>query len=203
MTKMKFCGLSRVEDIEAANEIGPDYVGFVFVPGSKRYVTPEQARSLKSLLRPGIVAVGVFGQEKVEVVAKLLEEGTIDVCQLHGGEDAAYRRDLRVLTSKPIVQAFLVRSEADVLAAECCDADYILLDSGAGSGKVFDWTLVRKVKRPYFLAGGLTSEQVAGALTELSPYALDVSSGIETDGRKDREKMRAFAARVREESGRK
>ena len=197
MTRIKLCGLSRPCDIEAANALKPDYIGFVFAPNSSRFVTPEHAARLKRMLNPSIRAVGVFVDEDPEAVARLLRDGVIDMAQLHGREDEAYIRELRRHTGRPILKAFRIRSESDLAAADRCTADGILLDSGAGSGTVFDWTLLRSVKRPYFLAGGLGPDNVEGAVERLHPYAVDVSSGIETDGGKDPEKMAAFVAAVR------
>ena len=199
MSKMKLCGLSREQDIKAVNEIKPDYIGFVFAKKSKRYVSPERAAELKAMLSPGITAVGVFVNETVENVAQLLNNGTIDIAQLHGKEDNEYIAQLRGLSCKPIIQAFKIACEADLEPVEASKADYVLLDSGAGTGTVFDWSLIKNVKRPYFLAGGLSPENVAAAIAELDPYAVDVSSGIETDGLKDAAKMEAFAANVRRE----
>lgn len=200
MTKIKLCGLSRPCDIQAANEIGPEYIGFVFASKSKRYVAPEKAAELKALLRPGIQAVGVFVREAPETVVRLLEDGIIDMAQLHGGEDEAYLNRLRQLTSKPIIQAFRIQNPADIVKAEESSADFVLLDSGAGTGTTFDWKLIQNIRRPYFLAGGLSPDNVTDAVARLSPYAVDVSSGIETEGLKDQRKMAAFAAAVRKEA---
>ena len=200
MTKIKLCGLSRRCDIEAANALMPDYVGFVFAEGSKRRVTPAQAQALKSALSPGIRAVGVFVDEAPATVAALLGGGIIDAAQLHGGEDAAYIRALRRMTDRPIWQAFRVRTQADVEQAGRSEADCILLDAGAGTGTAFDWGLLDRVERPYFLAGGLDTENVAGAIRLLRPFGVDVSSGIESGGGKDAEKMAAFVAAVRREN---
>jgi len=128
MTKVKLCGLSRESDIAAVNKLKPDLVGFVFAKKSKRYVSPEQAEHLKSLLAPGILAAGVFVNEPVEAVAELLDRGVIDVAQLHGSEDDDYIARLRALTGKPIFRAFKVKSEADLPAIENCAADLVLLD---------------------------------------------------------------------------
>ena len=200
MTKIKLCGLSRRCDIEAANALMPDYVGFVFAEGSKRRVTPAQARALKNALSPRILAVGVFVDEAPATVAALLGGGIIDAAQLHGGEDAAYIRALRRMTDRPIWQAFRVRTRADVEQAGRSEADCILLDAGAGTGTAFDWGLLDRVERPYFLAGGLDTENVAGAIRLLRPFGVDVSSGIESGGGKDAEKMAAFVAAVRREN---
>ena len=202
MTKIKLCGLSRPMDIEAVNALRPDYIGFVFARKSRRYVSPEVARELRRMLVPGIRAVGVFVREEPEAVAALLNDGVIDLAQLHGGEDAGYIARLRALTDGPLIQAFRVESPADLDRARMSAADYILLDNGAGgTGAAFDWSLLRGFDRPYFLAGGLAPENVAEAVRALAPYAVDVSSGIETDGVKDAEKMRKFVAAVRAASG--
>lgn len=199
MTKIKFCGLSRICDIEEANKLMPEYIGFVFAPGSRRYVPPDRAAVLKRALAPEIRAVGVFVNESPEQVADLLKRSIIDIAQLHGDEDEEYIRQLRRLTDKPLIRAFCIQSPADLKEAEQSAADHVLLDAGAGTGQVFDWRIIQDVKRPYFLAGGLSSENVGKAVRELNPYAVDVSSGIETDGYKDKEKMAAFAAAVRKE----
>jgi len=197
MTKIKLCGLRRPEDILAANELKPDYIGFVFAPKSRRAVTPEQALSLRALLSPGIHAVGVFVDAPPEGIAELVRRGVLDTVQLHGREDAAYIARLRALTDAPVMQAFQVRGQADIARAESSPADLVLLDAGAGEGKAFDWTLLPHVRRPYLLAGGLTPENAAEAVGSLHPFGLDVSSGIETDGVKDPKKMRAFVDAVR------
>lgn len=199
MTKIKLCGLSRPCDIGAANELKPDYIGFVFAPKSKRYVTPEKAMELKQILLPEIQSVGVFVNEKPETVVKLLQDGTIDIAQLHGAEDEEYIIQLRQLTDKPIIKAFRIETASDIEKALQSTADYLLLDSGAGTGTVFDWKLIQNIKRPYFLAGGLDADNAAEAVNTLRPYALDVSSGIETSGLKDKSKMAAFVSAVRKE----
>lgn len=199
MTRIKLCGLSRPCDMEAVNELKPEYIGFVLAPKSKRYVTPEKVEELKRMLVPGIKAVGVFVNERPKTVAELLSGGVIDVAQLHGDEDGNYIKQLRQLTDKPLIKAFRIETAGDILYAEQCAADYVLLDSGAGTGTVFDWNLIRNIKRPYFLAGGLGPGNVGKAIQALAPFAVDVSSGIETDGRKDQIKMAAFAAAVRKE----
>lgn len=198
MTKIKLCGLSRPCDIETANLLRPEYIGFVFAPKSRRYIDKEKAVFLKQQLSPAIRAVGVFVNEDPQIVAAYLNKGIIDIAQLHGGEQAAYIQRLRALTDKPLIQAFRIESEKDVEAADASCADDILLDSGpGGTGTAFDWKLPERVNRPYFLAGGLTVQNVTDAVRTLKPYAVDVSSGIETDGFKDRSKMTAFVTAVR------
>ena len=197
MTKIKFCGLTRPCDIEAANEIKPDYIGFVFAPKSKRRVSYKQAVDLKNLLSKEIKAVGVFLDEDIDQVISLLNLGIIDAAQLHGSESAEYIKRLQKETGKPVIKAFQIRGAADVSAAENTIADYIILDAGTGEGKTFDWELIKEFKKPYFLAGGLNPGNVNDAMRQLHPYALDVSTGIETDGLKDKKKMAEFAAAVR------
>lgn len=226
MTKIKLCGLSRPCDIETANRLKPDYIGFVFAPKSSRYVSCEKAAALKKLLHPSIKAVGVFVRESPETVAGLLRNGTIDIAQLHGGESEDYIRQLRALISslsppppvgesssdgkpaspddspaifKPLIKAFRIDTAQDAAAANISSADYVLLDSGqGGTGTPFDWNLLDQINRPYFLAGGLNTDNVSTAIKRLNPYAVDVSSGIETDGYKDIEKMEAFVHAVRQ-----
>ena len=197
-TRIKLCGLSRPEDIETANALLPDYVGFVFYPKSKRNVTYEQAAALRKLLNSKIKAVGVFVDECPEVIATLIHKGIIDVAQLHGNEDNTCIEALRKRTDAKIFQAFRVKGPEDILRAEQSTADMILLDAGMGAGTVFDWNLIGSIRRPYILAGGLSPDNVTQAITALRPYGVDVSSGIETDGVKDEKKAVAFVAAVRE-----
>ena len=199
MTKIKFCGLTRPCDIEAANEIKPDYIGFVFAPKSKRRVSYKQAVDLKNLLDKDIKAVGVFLNEDIDQVISLLNLGIIDAAQLHGDESVEYITRIQKETGKPVIKAFQIHSEQDVTCAEKTIADYIILDAGTGEGKTFDWALVENFKKPYFLAGGLNPGNVTDAMRKLHPYALDVSTGIETDGFKDKNKMAEFAEVVRKE----
>lgn len=200
MTKIKLCGLTRPEDIRAANALMPDYVGFVFARGSRRCVTPERAAELKALLIPSITAVGVFVNERPERVAELMRGGVIDAAQLHGDEDDEYVARLKRLSGGEVIRAFRVRNAADAARAERSAADRILLDAGAGDGVPLDLDLVAGVEREYFLAGGLDARNVRAAIRMLSPYAVDVSSGIESNGIKDEKKMAAFVAAARQEN---
>ena len=141
----------------------------------------------------------MFVDEEPEQVAALLEAGIIDLAQLHGREDEGHLERLRALTGKPIIQAFPIKTPNDLERTQSSSADYILLDSGAGTGTTFDWGLLTSVRRPYFLAGGLGPDNVVQAVRTLHPWGVDVSSGIETGGVKDFHKMAAFAAAVRKE----
>lgn len=197
-TKIKICGLTRAQDIQAANALQLDYIGFVFAPKSKRFVAPEQAKQLRRQLAPGIRAVGVFVNAPPEQIAALLADGTIDIAQLHGQEDAAYIARLRSLTRAPIWQAFRIESTEDISRANASPADLVLLDHGAGgTGERFDWALLHGMARPFVLAGGLTPQNAAEAIAKARPYAVDASSGCETNGVKDPAKMLAFVNAVR------
>jgi len=189
--KIKFCGLRFPEDVRVANELKPDYIGFVFAKKSFRAVSESEATELKRELSPEIKAVGVFVDENPEVVIGLLARGVIDLAQLHGNEDEEYIRKIQSESGKQVIKAFKIKSPDDLKKALNSPADMILLDAGAGEGKCFDWQLLAGFERPYLLAGGLDVENVTNALS-LSPYGLDVSSGIETEGRKDRKKMTEF-----------
>lgn len=198
MTKIKLCGLRRAEDIEAAVLLKPEYIGFVFYKKSKRYISPEEAHILKSILDTDhIKAVGVFVNENPKTVADLLEKGIIDIAQLHGDEDEEYIKALRKLTDRPLIKAFKIKTKEDLKKAEASSADMILLDAGMGDGVSFDWDLLKSFSRPYILAGGLDPLNVKDAVEKLHPYGVDVSSGIETAGVKDIDKMREFVFRVR------
>lgn len=199
MTKIKICGLSRFADIQAVNEAKPDYCGFVIdVPKSRRNVSPDEVKQLVQWLSPGILPIGVFVNHPVEKVAALLNDGTLSAAQLHGQENAAYLTALRSLTDKPIIQAFSVCSAAVLEQAEHSTADYILLDSGkGGTGIPFDWSLLKGFSRPFFLAGGLTPDNLSQAIRLLHPFAVDVSSGVETAGKKEKAKILAAVAATR------
>lgn len=201
MTRIKLCGLSREEDIRVANQCMPEYVGFVFWEKSRRYVTDETARRLKEQLHPAIKAVGVFVDEDMEKVVSLLRNDIINMAQLHGNEDASYIRELKARTGKPIIKAFRIETEADIERAKDSAADMVMLDSGKGTGNTFDWLLIQTMDRPFFLAGGLSEENVKEAVEKLNPYAVDVSSGIEKDGYKDKTKMMEFVRAVRSARG--
>lgn len=202
-TKIKICGLSRPEDIEAANRLKPEFVGFVFWKKSKRCVDPDTASALRLILDPKIMAVGVFVDAPIEEVSDLLNRGIIDIAQLHGHEDEDYINSLRQLTKKPLIQAFRLGEDPKedvkmtLLRALTSSADYILIDSGMGSGKTFNWRVLEGFKREFFLAGGLDSGNVSEAIAMTGCFAVDVSSNVETDGRKDSKKMKEFVDAVR------
>jgi phosphoribosylanthranilate isomerase len=187
--RIKICGLKRFEDIEYANIIKPDYIGFVFA-GTKRRITPETAAALRAKLDKDISAVGVFVDEPVENIIDMLEKGIIDIAQLHGDETEEDIQYIQAVTSKQVIKAVKVRDRYDVEAWLDSSADYLLFDSGAGSGQLFSWKLLEGVDRDFFLAGGLNPDNIKEAAETVKPFALDISSGVETDGVKDFEKMK-------------
>lgn len=196
MSKIKICGLTRPEDIQAVNRWQPDYIGLVFA-GRKRRVTPAQARTLRAALHPSITAVGVFVNAPIELIRQLWREGTIQWVQLHGQEDEAYIRALRACVRAPIIQAFSLQSRADVQRLQASSADLVLADhGGGGSGRRFDWSWTAYIQRPYILAGGITCQTIQEAL-RLRPYAVDISSGAETGGHKEEKKIQALVQCVR------
>lgn len=196
--RVKLCGMFRPEDIEAVNEVRPDYMGFVVdFPRSHRSVSPAELEQLSPRVACGVRRVGVFVREPVEVVARLYNEGLIDVAQLHGDEDEDYLDSLRTACSVPIIQAFRVRSADDVARARNSTADLVLLDNGQGTGTAFDWSLLADVGRPFMLAGGLGPANVAKAVASVRPWGVDMSTGIETGRLKDPQKMRAAVTAAR------
>lgn len=199
MTKIKICGLSRPCDIDYANALSGDldYIGYVFWEKSRRNVTAGQAAGLTEKLDSSITPVGVFVDADCGFVAELLREGIIRAAQLHGHEDEEYVKRLREQTDAPVIKAFKVRSREDVEAANCFPSDYVLLDNGYGTGEVFDWSYAAEASRPFFLAGGMDEDTVRKVIRTMHPYGVDVSSGVETDGYKDYEKMKAFVKAVR------
>ena len=195
--KIKICGLFREGDIDYVNEALPDFIGFVFAKSS-RQVSVAWAEAMRPKLRDEITPVGVFVNEPLANVAKLLKDHTIEMAQLHGSEDESYIKELRSLTGKPIIKAVRVLSHEDIQNAEQSSADFLLLDNGAGgSGKSFDWNLVGQVQKPFFLAGGLTIDNIEQAIKATNPYAVDLSSGVETDGKKDKNKILEIVRRIK------
>ena len=199
MTKIKCCGLMRNADIDMANRLHPDYIGFVFAKKSRRYIEMDTAKALKSRLDQNIRAVGVFVDADMDEITALVNAGIIEMIQLHGSEDVNYLKRLQEHVDVPIIKAVQIRTKEDTKGLESIPADLLLLDAGAGDGKAFDWDLLEDIRQPYFLAGGLNPENVGDAVALLHPYGVDVSTGIETDGYKDEAKMRAFINAARSE----
>lgn len=202
MTKIKICGLTREQDILAVNEAKPDYIGFVFVPNRKRTVTKETAKRLKQLLSKDIKVVGVFLNNDVEEVISLAKEGIIDMIQLHGDEDQTYIQYVNIHTDVPIIKAVSAKNRELIEKSDMLqNIDYLLLDTYdkimvGGTGKTFDWNIIPKLKTPYFLAGGLNVNNIRFAM-QTGAYALDVSSGAETNGLKDAKKILEIVKIVR------
>ena len=213
-TRVKICGLRRPEDVRAVNDANPDMAGFILSPGFRRSVLLEDALKLADQLDPSIAVVGVFVDEPIEHVARFTHHFDFDgfdparsiAVQLHGSESDDYIDQLRHAMAYPgwlgipVIKAFTVRTREDVERACRSKADLVLLDNGQGSGKTFDWSLLDEVDRSYVLAGGLGPENVADAVRRLHPFAVDMSSGVETNGWKDPSKIWAAVRAVRGES---
>ena len=197
MAKIKICGLMRTADVEAVNQYLPDYCGFVLSRPFKRYISKEAARHFKDMLDKRIMTVGVFVDTPPDEAAGFAEDGIINEIQLHGHEDDRYIMNLKKLTEVPVTKAFTIRSENDLKLAAESAADYVLLDNGTGTGESFDWSLIRDIGREFGIAGGLNSENVAEVISKYRPFLVDVSSGVETDGVKDPEKIRRFIENAR------
>ena len=201
MTRIKICGLKTIEDIEALNRWKPDFAGFVFAPG-KRQISSDHAAELRSALAPEIQAVGVFVNTPLEEAAALAEAEVIQYIQLHGDEDAAYMEALRKQTDKPLIKAVAARSREEILEAEKLPCEYLLLDaykkgSPGGNGETFDWKIIPPLKKPWFLAGGLSPENVEQAIKICRPFGVDISSGVEIQGKKSQQRIREFIEKVR------
>ena len=195
--KIKICGLMSEDDILCVNEILPEFVGFMFWEPSKRYITLDKARGFKELLDPKVKAVGVFLDQDIEEVKSIAKSGVIDIVQLHGSESDEYIEIIKNETGLPVIKAFSVAKGADADTINRSPADMVLIDSGrGGTGELFNWEFLKDIKRDYFLAGGLSPEN-AGEAVKTGAYALDVSSGVETEGKKDAEKIRRFITTVR------
>lgn len=200
-TRIKICGLTREEDVDAAVAAGADALGFVFYPASPRYVTPQRAADLVKRVQPFVDVVGLFVNEAAETVRAACDALPINILQFHGDEDAAYCRQF----ARPYLRAARVRPGLDLVefARSFPDARGLLLDAFVegygGGGHVFDWTLIPP-SLPGFLvlSGGLTAANVMGAIESVRPVAVDVSSGVEmSKGIKDHSKIAAFVAAVR------
>lgn len=196
MKKIKICGLKRREDIEYVNKYQPDYIGFVFA-GKKRKLTYDQVVDLKKYLTSSIQVVGVFVNEDISFVEKLVKEHVIDLVQLHGQENQKYIQALKEKVDVSIIKAIQIKNEDSF--NEHYDVDYYLYDHGTGgTGESFDWSMLKEVDKPVFLAGGINLLNIDDALKK-NVYALDVSSGVETDGFKDEKKIKKIVRRVRNE----
>lgn len=200
MIKIKICGLSRECDIDYVNEAQPDFVGFVFAK-SKRQITKQQAIFLKKKLDINIKVVGVFVNADIDYVNDILDAGIIDIVQLHGNEDDKYILRIKQITDKPIIKAVRVENKDSIIRAENMIADYLLFDNGnGGTGKAFDWEIIGKeIKKPFFLAGGINVQNATNGIEITNPYAIDISSGVETNGVKDKAKILEIIRIIRNE----
>ena len=193
MTKVKICGLSTPEAVATAVEAGADYIGFVFAP-SKRQVSLDQAHSLAKTVTGKTKIVGVFVSPSLAQLEEAIKQVPLDLVQVHGDFDEALIGEVSV----PLIRALQINADIPQVDSQ---ADYLLFDAPvAGSGQTFDWQVLedKPIHKPYFIAGGLTVDNVSQAKTLFHPYALDVSSGVETHGHKDLDKIKAFIERVKQ-----
>ncbi|UOQ87208.1 phosphoribosylanthranilate isomerase [Gracilibacillus salinarum] len=198
MTQVKICGLQNQLAIEAA--AGADFIGFVFAKSTRR-VTIDEATELAKYVPDGVKKVGVFVNESMETIRTIAEQVNLDYVQLHGDESPAFCRDIGL----PVIKAFEVRDPSDLEKVAQYDCDYYLLDSPGGkyrggSGETFDWSIAKQydfLQKRIILAGGLRPGNVQEAITEVMPHGVDVSSGVETDGEKDLDKIHAFIDAVK------
>lgn len=196
MIKVKVCGLWRMDDIDYVNELKPDYAGFVFAK-SKRQVTAEYARRLVEKLDRDIQAVGVFVNEDMAAVREIAAYAGLEVLQFHGNETPEYVKDFSGIT---VWKAACIKSPENLEPLGRYEVDALLLDSSSsGSGQCFNWDIIKgyKPEKPIILAGGLDSSNIASAVAEVRPYCVDVSSGVETGGFKDYEKIKEFIDKAR------
>lgn len=183
MAKIKICGLKRPEDIDYVNALKPDYIGFILTDGFKRSITAGTAKKLKAKLDKDIKAVGVFVNDDVDKINKLVSAGVIDLVQLHGDESCEYCSQINA----PVIKYFKPGRFDKI---KDYDTDYYLFDSGTGTGQSFDWSTIPKTDKPFFLAGGLNADNIPQAIDEVNPYCIDLSSAVETDGIKDYNKIK-------------
>ena len=199
MTKIKICGLTSVEEAKDANMARPDFVGIVFDRG-RHFVSDEMAAAIRRQLFSEIPVVGVFSNDDPRHIINLVHAGTIQYVQLHGEESEAYLQALKKEVSVPCIRVVSVKTGEEVVKAEKTAAEFLLLDNGrGGTGRAFDWTRIPTLKKPWFLAGGIGLSNIEEALF-YHPYAVDISTGAETDGRKDPEKMRRLVEIVRKKT---
>ena len=198
-TKIKICGLKRIEDVISVNVAEPDYCGFIFnVSGSRRSIGAEQLNILVDMLNPEIVPIGVFVNEKTDVILRIVRESGIRMVQLHGQENGEIIHTIQSKAQVPVIKAVSVRSKEDVRSAVLSPADYLLFDCGeGGTGQTFDWNLLEDIPRPYFMAGGIGTHNMEEVLRRFSPFELDVNSSVETDRQKDGKKILAAVRMLR------
>ena len=192
MAKIKICGLKRLKDIEIVNKYKPDFIGFVFAD-SKRKVEYNLACEMKKNLDSSIIAVGVFVDADIDEILRLFNDDIIEIAQLHGLENEDYIKCLKDKTNNEliIINAIEISDNVDLSIYDDSLADYLLFDSGKGSGKTFDWRFISKdLNKKFFLAGGLNQDNISQAIKEFNPYAIDLSSGVETNGFKDENKIK-------------
>ncbi|HIV17354.1 MAG TPA: phosphoribosylanthranilate isomerase [Candidatus Alectryocaccobium stercorigallinarum] len=192
MTKIKICGVYREEDTGYINKYRPDYFGMVIdFERSHRNVSEKTAARLRGMVEKAVLAVGVFVNDDTDKIERLLKSGVIDIAQLHGDEDEEQIIRLKEKTGKPVWKAFKIRNYSDIETAVRSPADLMLLDNGFGTGERFDWNIIGEIDRPFALAGGICLENMEEAVNKIRPYLIDISSGVESDRKKDPDKIKA------------
>ncbi|MDD3338371.1 MAG: phosphoribosylanthranilate isomerase [Lachnospiraceae bacterium] len=194
--RVKICGLRCMDDVSYVNAVAADYAGFVFAE-SKRQVSEKLAEEMAYCMNLDICRVGVFVDERPDRIVELLEKNIIQTAQLHGKEAEDEICYIKQKTGRQVIKAFQVHTAKEVQQALSSPADLLLLDSGKGSGETFDWSILDVTDRPFLLAGGLDPHNVSRAVTQVHPYGVDVSSGVETNGRKDFYKIQNFMRAIR------
>lgn len=190
MAKIKICGLRRMADIDYVNELKPDYIGFILTDGFRRSIDTDTAKMLKAKLDKDITAVGVFVNDDIDKINELVSQKVVDIVQLHGSESPEYCSKINA----PVIKYFNPDT-FDII--DDYNTDYLLFDAGTGTGKSFDWNKIPNTDIPFFLAGGINSDNIQKAINQINPYCIDLSSAVETDGFKDYNKIKLIMEKVR------
>lgn len=209
MTKIKICGIRSLDDVAIINDCMPDYIGYVFAP-SKRQISLNTAIALSANVFSGIKKVGVFVNQPIDFLVSAITSGAVDFVQLHGDETAEYEKKLFAALKnsgieqpeKRCIRAFRIRNKDDIEKTKSTMCATLLLDAYSekavgGTGETFDWTLINNIEKPFFLAGGISIDNAEDAVNSAHPFALDVSSSLETNSKKDRAKVEAFVKKIR------
>lgn len=200
--QIKICGITKQKDIDILNNLQPDYVGFIFTDISRRYITPAKAEFLLKNLNPKIKKVGVFVDEQLTVIKNIVRDLSLDIVQLHGNEDENMIRTIKQITKAQVWKAIRIKNNTDIEKWQNTSADMLLFDTYVknnfgGTGESFNWNLLKNVKRKFILAGGLNIKNIARAIRTCKPYAVDISSGVETNYTKDERKIKELILTIR------
>jgi phosphoribosylanthranilate isomerase len=198
MTKVKICGITNYEDAANAAILGADYIGFNFYKSSPRYIDESEVKKIIERMPNSVKKVGVFVNEKLDAVKRIVKDLNLDLIQLHGGETPEYCKQIKKETKKGIIKSFRIKDKSDIEKIKEYNVDYYLFDAYkeglfGGTGKTFDHSLLKNIKRKFFLSGGLNEKNVKEAIKTTKPFAVDTASGVEKNPRKkDPKKMEEF-----------